>query len=138
MPGNIHPLYTRQANIGISGGLISAANTAMDGTGTVATVFSADSTNGSFVQRIRFKAAGTNVQSVARIFLNNGGSNSVPANNILFEEVTLPATTASANSSTPVVEAAMNIPLPAGWKILVVLGTAVAAGWYVSVPGGDY
>lgn len=138
MPANIHPIYTRIPDIGISAGLISAANTAMDGTGTVATAFTADATNGSFLQRLRFKAAGTNVQTVARIFLNNGGSNATPANNVLFDEVTLPSTTASANSATPVIEAAMNIALPPGWKVLITLGTAVAAGWQVSAPGGDY
>ena len=38
-------------------------------------VFTADTVNGSFIQRLRFKAVGTNVATVARIYLNNGGPN---------------------------------------------------------------
>lgn len=35
-------------------------------------VFAADAVNGSYLQRLRFKAVGTNVASVARIYLNDG------------------------------------------------------------------
>lgn len=137
MPANTDPIYTRRPNFGMTGSL-TAANTAVDGTGTVATVFTADATNGSFVQRVRFKTATTNIQTVARIFLNNGGSNATAANNVLYDEITLPATTASATQSLGAIEVPMNIPLPANWKINITLGTAVAGGWYASAMGGDY
>lgn len=37
-------------------------------------VFAADATNGSYLQRLRFKAIGTNVATVARIYLGDGGN----------------------------------------------------------------
>jgi hypothetical protein len=37
-------------------------------------VFTADATNGGYVQRLRFKASGTNAATAARIYLNNGQS----------------------------------------------------------------
>ena len=51
---------------------MTASNTAKDGTGTVLTVFTADSTNGSYLSTLSFRAAGTNVATVARVFINNG------------------------------------------------------------------
>lgn len=137
MPANVDPIYTRKPTNQWTG-LLTAANTATDGTGTVATVFTADATNGSFLQRVRFKTGATNVQTVARIFLNNGQSNATAANNVLLDEVTLPATTASATQGLPAIEVPMNIPIPPGYKILVTLGTAVAGGWYATGVGGDY
>jgi hypothetical protein len=38
-------------------------------------VFAADAANGSFLQRLRFKAVGTNIQTVARIYVNDGDQN---------------------------------------------------------------
>jgi hypothetical protein len=38
-------------------------------------VFAADNTNGGFLQRLRFKALGANVATVARIYINRGGLN---------------------------------------------------------------
>ena len=61
----------------------------MDGTGTVTTVFTAGS-NGSYVQRIVARPAGTNVASVLRVFINNGSASSTNTNNVLFTEVSLP------------------------------------------------
>lgn len=137
MAQNIDPIYTKTPKVAWAAA-ITAANTAMDGTGTVSTVFTADATNGSFIQKLRFRSAGTNVITVARIFINNGSSNATPANNTLFDEVSLPATTASATSATAPSELVMAIPLPAGYKVNVVLGTAVSAGWVVTANGGDY
>jgi hypothetical protein len=38
-------------------------------------VFSSDDTNGKFIERLRCKALGTNVQTVLRVFINQGGIN---------------------------------------------------------------
>lgn len=132
----------------ISGCTLTAANTAMDGTGTVGTAFTADATNGGRVERLRCMAAGTNVASVARIFINNGSTNTTAANNFLVAEILLPATTASnsvlVNAAVPVElansndQSAFPMVLPPGYKILVVLGTAVSAGWTFTVMGGAY
>lgn len=134
---NTLSLYSRVGDIQWAAP-ITAANTAMDGTGTVATAFTADATNGGFVQRLRMRPTGTNVQTVARIFINNGSTNATAGNNTLFDEITLPATTASASGATPCVEVPLGFALPPGYKINVVLGTAVAAGWTAAVIGGKY
>lgn len=138
MPGNTAPIYTRVPQINWGPTAPTAANTAKDGTGTVLTAFTADATNGGYVQKIRFRPAGSNVATVARIFINNGATNATPANNILFDEITLSATTLSEVAALQNYELPLNFALPPGYKINVTIGTAVAAGYYVSVIGGAY
>jgi hypothetical protein len=123
---------------GGTAGPLKTANTAKDGTGTVLTVFTADATNGSFVQRIRFRAAGTNIATVARVFINNGSTQATIANNTLWDEITLTATTLSETSALATYELPLNFALNPGYKLLVTLGTTVAAGYRVTVIGGNY
>jgi hypothetical protein len=118
----------------------TAANTTYDGTiGTPAIVFSA-SIDGAFVQRIRFRASGSATATVARIFINNGQSTGSLANNVLFDEITLAATTATQTAATATYELPLNIALPAGYRILTTLGTVQSAGggWYATAVGGSY
>ena len=138
MAQNTQPIFTRTPHIEWATSAITTANTAKDGTGTVLRVFTADATNGSYVSNLVFRAAGTNVATVARVFINNGSSNATPANNILFNEITLAATTLSEVAATANYNLPMNIALPAGYKINITIGTNVAAGYYVSAVGGDY
>ena len=242
---NNNPIYSIAGDIEGSAILTLAAN---DYTGQGAnniTVHQTGLVNGGFIQRLRFKALGTNVASVARIFINNGKlrpattlaavvgtptgtpattggtlqagnyfakiyavdqwggttANSTesaavavtgttgsiawawaavvgavsywilvgPAtgqqttmftsstnsysqvapgtpnyesdftnNNYFYGEVTLPATTIIATTSTVDIDYPMNFPLPPGFGIVVGLGTAVAAGWHVCTIGGSY
>jgi hypothetical protein len=138
MAANTNPIFTLVPDIQWGTTAITTANTAKDGTGTVLTVFTADATNGGFVQKIRFRPAGTNVATVARVFINNGSTTSTAANNILYDEIGLAATTLSEVLSQIPYELPMNIALPPGYRILITLGTTVAAGYYVSVVGGKY
>jgi len=118
----------------------TAANTTYDGTlGTPAIVFSA-SIDGAFVQRIRFKASGSATATVARVFINNGQSTGSVGNNVLFDEITLAATTAIQTAATAVYELPLNIALPPGYRILTTLGTVQSAGggWYATAIGGSY
>ena len=72
MPGNNDPIYSRVADIQWSQAILLAAN---DTTGLNVNnqlVYKADATNGGFLQRLRFKPVGSNVTSVARIFMNSG------------------------------------------------------------------
>lgn len=137
MPANTAPIFSKIAEAQWVNG-ITAANTAKDGTGTVDTVFTADATNGSFVQKLIIRPRGTNVASVLRIFLNNGLTNATAANNCLIGEVSLPATTNSEVAAIQGTEINLNIPIPPGYKINVTLGTAVAGGYAVAALGGDY
>jgi hypothetical protein len=136
MTANTNPIYSAVPDVAWSGA-ITTANTAMDGTGTVSTVFTAG-VNGSFVQKVRFRALGTNVASVGRVFINNGSTNATAGNNVLYDEVTLAATTANAAAALALYEITLNIALPAGYKINVTIGTTVAAGYVVTAVGGDY
>lgn len=254
MAGNSDPIFSKVGAMGQSMILKAAA---ADYTGTSPynrEVFAADTTNGGFIQRLRFKALGTNVATVARIYINRGGINTnfatamaaptgtpsatggsmltgtyyatviaigpggsqtpigafslnvlvssataigsiawswtaVPGatkyrlyvspwvasgatyatyatryvesatnsynqtamigeigifddptvgNQFLYDEVSLPATTAIATAATVTVDVPMNVALPPGYEVYVGLGTAVAAGWSVVGIGGAY
>ena len=145
MAANTAPIYTITPHIGWgtadgdggSNGPIKTANTAMDGTGTTTTIFTAG-TNGSYVKKLIARAEGTCIASVLRVFVNNGSASSSSVNNILIAELSLPATTASNNSALQDLELPLEFALPAGYKIIVAIGTSVSAGWAVSVQGGDY
>jgi hypothetical protein len=254
MAGNITPIFSRVGDIQ---GSVILTTASADYTGNNinnVVVYQADPLNGSYLQRLRFKAYGTNVATVARIYINEGypaiantagipgtptavvnngaGSGSLypgtfyavvqsidqwgiptnfsaessvatvtsntanivfnwtpgpgaqsyrlfvgpsaggeivyftssantytvsnvtpnlttntPAqgqpkdfitNNILYGEISLPATTASASAATVDIDYPMNIALPPGYHVLVGLGTTVAGGWIVSAIGGKY
>jgi len=137
MVANTAPIFSRTPAMGW--GTITAANTAKDGTGTVVTIFTADATEGSYVEGIKLKPLGTNVASVLRVFFNNGGANSIAANNILFADQGLLATTNTEVAGQTEYFIPVRTALPAGYNINITLGTAVAAGWAATVIGaGDY
>lgn len=143
MAANTIPIYTKAPKIGFTG-TITTANTAKDGTGTVNLLFTAGA-DGSRVERVRAKAKGTNVATVLRIFINNGSDPTVAANNALYAEKTLAATTLSEVAELALNElptttdpTAFPLYLPAGYRLYCTLGTAVAAGWQVEALGGDY
>ena len=64
------------------------ANTAKDGTGTVATIFTAGA-EGSKIERVFLQHMGSNTATVVRFFVNNGGTNSTATNNYLVHEEAL-------------------------------------------------
>lgn len=120
----------------------TAANTLLDGTtgagATPATVFTAGA-NGSKIDEIRLLHMGTNIATALRIFINNGSASTTAANNTLIYETTMAANTISqVAASVFQVVRFDNLVLPAGYKILVTIGTAIAAGIMVTALGGDY
>lgn len=117
----------------------TSANTATDGTGTVATVFTADATNGGRIERVSIINLGTNVTSLLRFYVNNGSATSTPANNTLIEEVALAANTVSqVNISIPQYLLRVPIVLPPGYRLTCSLATAVAAGYQITAFAGKY
>jgi len=119
--------------------LITAAATDYTGIDAdTSLVFTADATNGSYVERLRFKAGGTNVATVARIYLNNGSANTTATNNTFYGEVSLPATTAVTNAATAEIDYNIGFAMQPGWRIYVGLAAAVAAGWVVTPIAGKY
>jgi hypothetical protein len=145
MAANTKPIFTlipdlsTDAATGMGVALIAAAN---DFTGVSANnllVFTAGAVDGSYIRRLHFEALGTNVQTVARIFLNNGGVNTVATNNRLVGQMQLPATAVSATAPTGVgQDFVFEFAIPPGWKIYVGLATAVAAGYVVTPIAGKY
>ena len=139
MSGNVQPIFSKIGDIQWSATTLITGSNTYDGTNAAAQlVFTADATNGGFLQKLRFKAIGTNVVTVARIFINNGSAVGTAANNYFFGEITLPSTSASAAASTMDVEYPLSLALPAGYKVYVMLATTVAAGWVVGGIGGKY
>ena len=137
MAANTSPISPILPHSGFAATVQTTANTALDGTGTVIGFFTAGA-NGSRVNRVRVCHRGTNIQTVLRIFLNNGSTNATQANNVLITEATLPASTANAAGALVPVELPLNFALPGGFVLHVTLGTAVAAGIRVTVLGGNY
>jgi hypothetical protein len=138
---NTQPIFSSLGEVQWSISAMTTANTTKDLTsGTIYLVFTADTTNGGFVQRIRFRSLGTNSNAtVARVWFNNGLTTSTSSNNTLFDEITLTTITGSETSATATFEVPLNIALPPGNRIYVTLGTApTSAGWQATVIGGKY
>lgn len=125
---------------------ITAANTAADGTGTVtflqtnAAGTTADwvaGTGGAYLDMIKIVPRGTNVATVMRVFTNANATNATAANNQLIDEATCPATAVSQVGALAPVVVSIKRWFPAGTKVFVTLGTAVAAGFSVSLHGSQ-
>lgn len=136
MAGNTSPIFPKIGQQ--SWATLTTANTATDGTGTVATIFTADATNGSRVDTVKVKHLGTNVATVLRIFVNNGSTNTSAANNSLYVEQTVAANNVSQVASSTEYEIGVDIALAAGYKLLATIGTTIAAGISVTGVGGTY
>lgn len=149
MAGNTNPIFPEIPKCQWNTAAITAANTAMDGTGAVVDITPvAIGADGARVDQIIVQPLGTNVATVMRFFLNNGGANTTAANNCLVHSATLPASTVSQTAAMTGYDIAIAkddgtyecpIPyIPPGHKLFVTIGTAVAAGFKVSVFYGEY
>jgi len=142
MPGNTQPVFSKAGAIGLhSSALGTSVVSDYDGTGANnQIIFTADATNGGFVQRLRFKAKGTNAVSVARIYINNGSTNGTASNNSFYGELSLPATTASTTAATVDIDYPLNFALPAGYRIVVGISAAagLSTGWICTTIAGAY
>jgi hypothetical protein len=141
MPANITPIFSAKGSIQWNPAILTAANTAKDGTGTVATVATGNAAGnaaGNAISRLIARSLGTNVATVLRVFINNGSTNATALNNSLIAELTLPATTLSEVAAQPDYVLPLDFVLPAGYKINCTLGTTVAAGYALTVIGGEY
>ena len=136
MAANTIPIFPLTPKISW-GTSLATANTAKDGTGTVVLLATAGA-NGSRVDFLRVRALGTNVATALRIFVNNGADPTVAANNVLFTEATIAATTLSEVAALAETQIAMDLALPAGYRLYATIGTTVAAGLMVSAVFGDY
>ena len=140
MAANTDPIFSRAAMIQWIGPIITPNTTPDLSTGTSYLLFTADATNGSFVTKLRLHAtpAGNTTAAVLRLFINNGATTATATNNSLYDEITLPATTASATAATPNYEIPLNFALPAGYTLYATIGASPTNGWYATVIGGRY
>ena len=140
MPANTVPIFSKVADIQFVGPMVTANTTADLTSGTIYTLFTADATNGGFVAKVRLRPtpAGNTTATVCRLWINNGSTTGTAANNSLFDEVTLPAITASAVAAVSGYEFPVNMPLPPGYKLYATIATASANGWLATTVGGKY
>ena len=139
MAANTAPIFTLRPDIQSTVNMV-AANTGNLSAGTSYIVFSAG-TNGSYVQKIRFRHQSTNTNNVAtmaRVFINNGGALGTAANNTIWDEITIAANTASQVAASTNYELPLNFALPPLYAMYCTIGTAVVAGIQATVIGGDY
>ena len=149
MPANTTPIWVLTPNLSATGSgsttlsqpITLAANDFTGAGANNSLIFTAGASS-TLIDKIRFKAIGTNVQTVARMFLNNGLTNLTAANNLFIDEVQLPASTASANSITaPAIDyvfSGRGLFVPPNFRIYVGLGTAVSACWVPFAIAADY
>lgn len=143
MAANNNPIFTTEGNLSANGGttMVGAMTTAAaDYTGASANnkLTHTAGANGSFIKSIKFVSAGTNVATVARIYLNNGSANTTAANNQLIGQISLPATTAIATAATAEPSYPLEMMIPPNFTIYIGLGTTVSAGWVATCIAGDY
>ncbi len=136
MAANTSPIYTLVGKIGWAN--LAAANTAKDGTGTVGTIFTADATNGSYVEKLIFRGQAAVAATVIRVFLNNGSTNATAGNNSLIGEYTWGATSSSETVAQASVEVPMRMALPPGYKINFTIGAYSTGSMQGTAIGGDY
>lgn len=149
MAHNAVPAFCKNGTLGTPVA-VAAANTSSQGGGTIGTdiylALTADATNGTLVEYVRFSAAATTptttTATVARVFASSQTSGATTsANTHLLAEVALPATAAD-NTATAqnTIDVPLNIRLPEGWTILVTNHAAPAANthWKAICIAGDY
>lgn len=128
------PQYSAIPKVGI--GTLTTANTALNGSGTIATVFTAG-TNGSRIDAIEIQATGTTTAGMVRLFVHNGTAA------YLIGEIPVVAKTPA--SSTPAWSAYLSantlapqlpIVLPPMWSLRA--STERAETFNVIAFGGDF
>jgi hypothetical protein len=109
---------------------LSVANTARDGSGTLADVMTAGS-NGSRIDKIRVVASGTTTAGVIRLFLYDG------TNTYLFKEIIVAAITPSTSIAAWVGEMTFidGLVLPATWHLKAATNNAEL--FKIFAQGGD-
>jgi hypothetical protein len=129
------PIFPATPKVG--SGKVLTANTAVDGTGTLVTVFTAGA-NGSIVDSLTVYHLGTNVPTVLRVFIKDG------ANYDLILEKTVATNTVSQTTESVPIEVLFNgtdrkrLTLSPAAQLVACVGTAIAAGIQVTCLGGDY
>jgi len=145
MPANTSPIYSIVGAVDSvatnNSGLVvgPTANTALDGSGTLYKAFTAG-TNGSYIQKMRFRPVGSPAATVCRVFISSSSTTSATAT-WLFDEITLPAVTLSQTAASSVFELPLNIAVDPSYLLYVTFGTSTGSagtGYSIVTIAGDY
>jgi hypothetical protein len=145
MPANTSPIYSIVGAVDSvatnNSGLVvgPTANTAQDGSGTLYKAFTAG-TNGSYIQKMRFRPVGSPAATVCRVFISSSSTTSATAT-WLYDEITLPAVTVSQTAASSVFELPLNIAVDPSYLLYVTFGTSTGSsgtGYSIVTIAGDY
>jgi hypothetical protein len=139
---NTDPIFSKVGDIQWAVNMTAANNTIDITTGTTYTVATADATNGGYFRELRLKVnpSQSSAATVLRVWINNGSAVGTDTNSTLYGELGVPATTTSAVNAQPDFIYPLGFALPAGYKIIVTLGTAPggSAEFMCMAIGGKY
>jgi hypothetical protein len=147
MPANTNPIYSalgRADSIAAndSGNVAGVvANTVLNGSGFMQKAFTANTSNGSYVQKMRFRPVNSPAGTVARVFVSSNSTAVSSTATWLFDEITLPAVTLSQTAATSVFELPLNFAMPPNYALWVTFGTSTGTsgnGYSVVTIAGDY
>jgi hypothetical protein len=115
------PVYAVTPKIGAAS--VSTANTNRDGTGTIATVFTAAAA-GSRIERIVLQATGDPADCTVTLFLHDG------TNFWLFDDLDLgnPNAASTTVAAFRVEKAYYDLVLPSGWSLRAAITVALTSG----------
>lgn len=112
-------------------GVASIANTALDGTGTIAKIFSVSNPNGAFVKHITIKALSSTNEGMVRLFVSPDG-----VTYYLFREIMIPQTTQSSFEASYKQVLEENIYLEDGYELGA--STELSQSFGITVEGVDW
>ena len=129
MAANTQPIFTLTPVCTV--GQVTTANTARDGTGTIATIFTAGA-DGSRIEAIEVCGTGTTTSGVVRIFIHDG------SNARLLKEMLVPAVTPSTSIEVwrEIFVPAVPLVLPSTHSIRA--STHIGETFNVFVHGGSF
>ena len=131
MTANTDPIFTLVPKIGH--GIISTANTNLDGSGTIVTIITGG-TNGTRITRIVTQAITTTTAGIVRLYIYDG------AEYMLWREISVTAITIDNSTvgftSTIDLNGEKALILPYGWSLAA--APSIAESFVVTAEGGDY
>ena len=151
MAANVDPIYSRLGDVQSNTTLIAAVNAVLyNAAGTIGTdvykIWTADATNGGFLQRVRVKyvanATTTSVACVMKFFLTAASSGAVTdATSWFYDEMAIPATGALTTTAANITyDMPFNFALPAGWSVVckITVAQPASCGFVATGIGGKY
>lgn len=142
MAANVAPIFSRVPDVQWVESVTAANNTVDLTSGTSYLVFTADATEGGWIEDLRVKAnpAANTAATVVRFWLNNGSTLGTAANSSLICDLSLVATVASATSGTVNFSYPLRRAIPPGYRIYATVGTAPGGSgeFTITAFGGKY